>query len=43
MKRSLTLLGAALAVSFTACQREADVAQTNPTYDPETNTVKTSF
>ena len=43
MKRSLTLLGAALAVSFTACQREADVAQTNPTYDPETNSVKTSF
>ena len=43
MKRSLTLLGAALAVSFTACQREADVAQTNPTYDPETNTVKTNF
>ena len=43
MKRSLTLLGAALAVSFTACQREADVAKTNPTYNPETNSVKTSF
>lgn len=43
MKRSLTLLGVALAVSFTACQREADVAKTNPTYNPETNSVKTSF
>lgn len=44
-KHSIPVLGAILLMALTACQRENDLVKTNPnpTYDPDTQTVRTDF
>lgn len=43
VKLSTMLMGVVLLSVLAGCQKEADKASVNPTYDPETQTVKTDF